>query len=129
MKLEIKSAKIYKIGPLKSPTEKFTVRDVILDVSRNIEETGDYIEEYIACQAANKNADKVMAFNVGDTVSVIASIGSRSVLLDKKGEEVVYNNVNILNMTLLAAGKEDKKKEEEKKQNEAATEVVDDIPF
>lgn len=82
---------IFSIGETEHPSEKFSVRDFILDTST--EHQGKPIIEYIGCQVTNKNCEALDKFNVGDEIKIQASVGNYQILKDKSGKDKVFNNV------------------------------------
>ncbi len=81
---------LYKIWQERKPSDKFTVKEFILDMTEDI--NGRPNVWYLGCQITNKNIEKLDEFKVGDKITIDASVGSYNTFT-KDGEEKVINNV------------------------------------
>ena len=68
-------------------------REMIIDAS--YEYRGRLQSNFIAVQAINKSIDAMDGLSVGDVIEARVEIGA-SRLVSKGGEEVCYNNVNLI---------------------------------
>ncbi len=101
---------IYVIHPKQQKSEKFSLRNFILDQTEEV--NNRVIVNYIECQVFNKNCELLDAFNVGDVVEVAAEVGSNSVGTDKNGLATAFNNISVFKIKLIKEGAESIRKRE-----------------
>lgn len=81
---------IHSIGATRQPSEKFKVREAILDMTEEI--NGRPNPWYLGFQMTQEKCQLLDNFKVGDSVQIDASVGTFQTA-QKDGKEVCYNNV------------------------------------
>lgn len=137
------NGKVVFVNPKRDVTEKFSVRELGLDVSQEV--NGTVYDNYVSIQFSNAKCDLLEGLNIGDEISVIYSVNGT--IKTKKdtiepteknpNSEVIYVNLNGTRVNVISRAQQQSPVRSQPQELPTASPAVaaptqdasDDLPF